>query len=75
MLDVYLQNLNIFPLRKKCPYLVYLSVFSPNAGKCGKNADQNNSEYGQFLRSVCCSTSFLDVEEGSKPENGEAGNY
>ena len=21
------------------------SVFSPNAGKCGKNADQNNSEY------------------------------
>ena len=30
----------------------YLSVFSPNAGKCGKNADQNNSEYGLFLRSV-----------------------
>ena len=28
-----------------------LSVFSPNAGKCGKNADQNNSEYGRFLRS------------------------
>ena len=27
----------------------YLSVFSPNAGKCGKNADQNNSEYGHFL--------------------------
>ena len=26
--------------------------FSPNAGKCGKNADQNNSEYGLFLRSV-----------------------
>ena len=23
----------------------YLSVFSPNAGKCGKNAEQNNSEY------------------------------
>ena len=30
----------------------YLSVFSPNAGKCGKNADRNNSEYGLFLRSV-----------------------
>ena len=30
----------------------YFSVFSPNAGKCGKNADQNNSEYGHFLRSV-----------------------
>ena len=31
----------------------YLSVFSPNAEKCRKNADQNNSEYGYFLRSVC----------------------
>ena len=30
----------------------YFSVFSPNAGKSGKNADQNNSEYGLFLRSV-----------------------
>ena len=28
-----------------------LSVFSPNAGKCGKGTDQNNSEYGHFLRS------------------------
>ena len=28
----------------------YLSVFSPNAGKCGKNEDQNNSKYGLFLR-------------------------
>ena len=28
------------------------SAFSPNSGKCGKNADQNNSEYGHFLRSV-----------------------
>ena len=27
----------------------YLSVFSPNAGKCGKNVDQNKSEYGHFL--------------------------
>ena len=26
-----------------------LSVFSPNAG----NTDQNNSEYGHFLRSPC----------------------
>ena len=31
----------------------YLSVFSPNTGKCGKNTDQNKSEYGQFLRSEC----------------------
>ena len=29
----------------------YLFVFSQIAGKCGKNADQNNSEYGHFLRS------------------------
>ena len=29
----------------------FLSVFSPNAGKSGKNADQNNSEYGLFLSS------------------------
>ena len=27
----------------------YLSLFSPNAEKCRKNADQNNSEYGHFL--------------------------
>ena len=30
----------------------YLSIFSPNAGKCRKNVDQNNSDYGLFLRSV-----------------------
>ena len=53
-------------LRKKCPYSELfwsafsshftseryeVPVFSPNAGKRGKNADQNNSEYGHFLRS------------------------
>ena len=27
----------------------YLSVLSPIAGKCGKNGDPNNSEYGHFL--------------------------
>ena len=26
-------------------------IFSPNAEKCGKNADQNNSEYGHFVGS------------------------
>ena len=43
------------------------SVFSPNAGKRGKNADQNNSQYGLFLRSyelfwnysTICSKPFL----------------
>ena len=29
-----------------------LSVFILNDGKCGKNADQKNSKYGHFLRSV-----------------------
>ena len=46
-------------LRKKCPYFeLFWSAFFPhfpafglNTEKCGKNADQNNSEYGQFLRS------------------------
>ena len=28
----------------------YLRVLNPNAGKCGRNADQNNSKYGHFLR-------------------------
>ena len=31
---------------------LYLSLFSPNPGKCAKNAGQNNSEYGHFLPSV-----------------------
>ena len=35
-------------------------VFSPNAEKCGKNADQNNSEYGHFLRSVQLTTFFQE---------------
>ena len=30
----------------------YLSVFSPDLGKCGENADQNNSEYGHLLHCV-----------------------
>ena len=44
---------SIFPhsdwIRRDTPYL---SEFSPNVGKCGKNADQNTSKYGLFLRSV-----------------------
>ena len=35
-----------------------LSVFSPNICKSGKNADQNNSEYGHFLR---CDPKFFTV--------------
>ena len=60
-------NLNLsLTLRNRCPYMElfwsaffphfpafpYLSVFSPNAGKCGENVNQNNSEYGHFLRSA-----------------------
>ena len=29
----------------------YLSLFSPNAGKCGHDVDQNNSECRHFSRS------------------------
>ena len=55
----------IFPhsdwIRRDSPYL---SVFSSNAGKCWKNADQNNSKYGHFLRSeyfwVCRLWSEID---------------
>ena len=52
-----------YTLRKKSPYSElfwsaffseYLSVFSPNVGKSEKNADQNNSEYGLFLRRANC---------------------
>ena len=35
-------------IRRDSPYL---SVFSSNAGKFGKNADQNNSEHEDFLHS------------------------
>ena len=37
----------------------YLPVFSPNAEKCRKNADQNNSEYEHFLHSPF---SFINLE-------------
>ena len=41
----------------------YLSIFSPNTEKCGKNADQNDFEYGHFLRSarypVTCKMTFF----------------
>ena len=36
-------------IRRDIPYL---SVFNPNEEKCGKNADQNNSEQGHLLSSV-----------------------
>ena len=56
-------------LCKKCPYSeLFLSGFFPhfqcvrmrenagNTSECGKNPDQNNSEYGHFLRSECFKT-------------------
>ena len=46
-------------LRKKSPYS---ELFSSNAEKCRKNADQNNSEYGLFYAvecSECAPKSFL----------------
>ena len=43
-------------------HTAYLSVFSPNVGKCGKNVDQNNSEYGLFLRSDSAVANLLRLE-------------
>ena len=39
------------------PITPYLSVFSPNEPKSGKNADQNSSAYGLFLCRMSLSTS------------------
>ena len=41
-------------LRKKSQYSEYLSVFSPSAEKCRKNADQNNSKYELFYAEDVC---------------------
>ena len=40
----------------------YLSVFSPNVGKCGKNADHKNSEYGHFLTHCYCHIFIIHIE-------------
>ena len=37
------------------------SRIRPSAGKCGKNADQDNSEYGHFLWSVMRETQFSSM--------------
>ena len=39
--------------------IAYISVFSPNAGKCVKNTDQNDSKYGLFL---CLAVLCLNFE-------------
>ena len=47
-------------MRKKCPYselfwsafFLHFPASSPKMEKCGKNADENNSEYEHFLRST-----------------------
>ena len=46
-------------MRTEYREIPYLSVFNPNAGKYGKNADKNNSEYGLFLRSANYQWTFL----------------
>ena len=67
---LYIQNLHgvkSFPAFRLNSETKYLSVFSPNAGKCGKNADQNNYENGHFLRSAIlagsCYTYFCHVKK------------
>ena len=47
----------------------YLFVFSPIVGKCGKNADQNNSEYGFFLHRYSLRLVFLNISQNSKESN------
>ena len=60
----------IFPaFRLNAGRYSYLSVFSPNAGKCGKNVDQNNSKYGHFLRSAFL-THFMSLVSFYTPWKG-----
>ena len=40
----------------------YLSVFSPNVEKCGKNADHKNSEYGHFFTHCYCHIFIIHIE-------------
>ena len=64
-----------FALHTKCKYselfwsafFPHFPVFCPNAGKCRKNADLNNSEYGLFLRSE--EWSFSDDKSESEIED------
>ena len=67
-------------LRKKCPYSeLFWSAFSririkyeeiqsisPYSVRMRENADQNNSEYGHFLRSVKFFITFLNVLQESQ---------
>ena len=59
---------HIFPhsewMRRHTPYL---SVFIPNSGKCGKNANQNNSEYDTFY-AVIDKYEYLTGEEILLPD-------
>ena len=41
----------------------------PNVGKCVKNADQNKSEYGHFLRSVKSLIESCPVRTGCSSKN------
>ena len=38
------------------PAFPRIRTLSPNARRCGKNSNQNNSKYGQFLCSEWCSS-------------------
>ena len=65
---------NIFSLHEKCPVSeLFWSAFSriqaeygeiripPHSVRMRENADQNNSEYGHFLRSACVGIKLLSV--------------
>ena len=65
----YTWHSHVSTLRKRSPYsnlfwsafFPHFPVFSSNAGKCGKNVDQNNSECGQFLRSAQYTYSYTKI--------------
>ena len=59
MREIYLGEFDRVTLREKCPYSeLFWSTFFPHVFPLGliagmqKNADQNNSKYGHFLRSM-----------------------
>ena len=50
-LPCYTKLILCITLRKECPYSELLRI-SPYSVRMQENADQNNSKYGHFLRSV-----------------------
>ena len=58
-----------FTLRKKCPYSELFWLALNILSECGKNMDQNNFEYGHFLRSVISIAHFPHFEISPAPDS------